>query len=526
MAVRRSRSVRGVTLLVAAAAAGGLTFTGSAQAVVGDAVAGGAYAFTAKIDVGGQRACTGALVDAQWVLTAASCFVSDPNEASPVPSGAPQQKTTAVIGRTDLSGTGGSVTEVVEVVPRADRDLVMARLAEPVTGIAPVRLASAAPVPGETLRAVGYGRTKGEWVPDRLHAGAFIVEKTVATTVAMTSNGGSICKGDAGGPALREKDGQVELVAIHSASWQAGCLGSDETRKSAVESRLDDIGQWVKEIRALPQESQVTAGDFNGDGKEDVTAFYDNGTSVDGKNMSSLHTFFSNGTGFKAPQKMWTSTGSFNWKAGKLTSGDYNGDGNDDVAVFYDSGTSADGKNMSSLFTFYSTGTGFKAPQKTWSTPGGFTWEAGKLTSGDYNGDGKDDIGVFYNRGVSADGKRASSLFTFTSDGTDFNAPREMWTSTGSFNWDASKLTSGDYNGDGKNDIAVFYDSGTSADGKNMSSLFTFYSTGTGFKAPQKTWSTPGGFTWEAGKLTSGDYNGDGKDGRYPLIVDTLIIGS
>ncbi|MCP3819231.1 hypothetical protein NLX86_14295 [Streptomyces sp. A3M-1-3] len=90
---------------------------------------------------------------------------------------------------------------------------------------------------------------------------------------------------------------------------------------------------------------------------------------------------------------------------------------------------------------------------------------------------------------MSADGKRASSLFTFTSDGTDFNAPREMWTSTGSFNWDASKLTSGDYNGDGKNDIAVFYDSGKTADGRQRDTLLSFLSTGAGFQAPVSRWA-------------------------------------
>ncbi|MFE4332139.1 trypsin-like serine protease, partial [Streptomyces sp. NPDC056831] len=423
MPVRPPRRVQATALLAATAAVGALTIVTPAQAVVGDSVADNTYTFTAKIDVGGERACTGSLVDAQWVLTASSCFAADGQAAFPVPAGAPAEKTMATIGRTDLTGTAGKVVEITELVSRTDRDLVMAKLAEPVTDIAPVVLATTGPVAGETLQAVGYGRTASSWVPDRLHAGAFAVAQADTTTVAVTRDGGSICKGDAGGPALREKDGKAELVAVHSTSWQAGCLGSDESRNGAVETRLDDLGEWIRQIRALPQESQVTSGDFNADGKEDIAAFYDNGTSTEGKNRSSLFAFYSTGTGFGAPKKVWSTPGGFTYASSKLTSGDYNGDGKDDVAVFYDGGTSDTG-NVSSLYTFTSTGTGFSNPKKTWTTTGGFTWSKSKVTSGDYNGDGKDDVAVFYDGGTSDTGN-VSSLYTFTSTGTGFSNPKK-----------------------------------------------------------------------------------------------------
>ncbi|NEA16503.1 FG-GAP-like repeat-containing protein [Streptomyces halstedii] len=508
-----NRRVRAVSLLAATAAAGALTLTSPAQAVIGDAVADNAYAFTAKIQIGDgdtSRACTGSLVDAHYVLTASSCFAAAGQPAFPIPAGAPAEKATATIGRTDLTGTVGHVVEITELVPRADRDLVMAKLATPVTDIAPVLLATTAPAAGESLRAVGYGRTKDTWVPDRLHAGSFVVTQTDATTVAVTRDGGSICKGDAGGPALRESDGTTELVAVHSTSWQAGCLGSDETRPEAFETRLDDITDWVQQVRALPGESQAVSGDFNGDGREDVAAFYDNGTSPEGKNRASLYAFYSNGNGFAAPKKVWSTPGGFTASKSKLTSGDYNGDGKDDIAVFYDSGTSDTG-NMSSIYTFTSNGTGFGAPKKVWTTEGGFTWSKSKVTSGDYNGDGKDDIAVLYDGG-SSDTGRVSSLYTFTSNGTGFANPRKTWTTPGGFTWSASQLTSGDFNKDGKDDIAVFYDGGKSADGKFISSLYTFTSDGTDFANPRKTWTSSGSFNWNAAKLTSGDYSGDGRD--------------
>ncbi|MEU1425360.1 trypsin-like serine protease, partial [Kitasatospora sp. NPDC005751] len=108
-----------------------------AGAVVGDAAADNSYAFTARLVIGeGERACTGALVDPHWIVTAASCFADNPAQPN-VPAGPPARKATATVGRTDLTTTTGQVRDIVELVPRTDRDLVLARLATPVTDITP-----------------------------------------------------------------------------------------------------------------------------------------------------------------------------------------------------------------------------------------------------------------------------------------------------------------------------------------------------------------------------------------------------
>ncbi|MEV7643246.1 FG-GAP-like repeat-containing protein [Streptomyces rubiginosohelvolus] len=515
MHLRRPLRSRLVVGLTAASAVGALAISSPAKAVVGDAVAENTYTFTAKLDIGegnAQRSCTGSLVDAQWILTASSCFAAAGQPAYPIPAGAPALKTTATIGRTNLTGTAGKVVQVTELVSRTDRDLVMAKLAEPVTDIAPVLLADSAPVAGESLRALGYGRTATSWVPDRLHGGSFAVSATGATTVAVTRDGGAICKGDAGGPALREQDGKVLLAAVHSASWQAGCFGSDETRGDAVETRTDDIIDWVSQVRGLPKDPQVASGDFNGDGKEDIATFYNNGAGPDGKNRSSLFAFYSNGTGFAAPKRVWASTGSFNGAAVKLTSGDYNGDGKDDITVLYNSGQAADGKHVTTVFTYTSNGTGFAAPKQTWASSGSFDWSKSKPVSGDYNGDGKDDLAVLYNGGQANDGKHVTIVFRFTSTGSAFSNPTTGWTSSGSFDWSKSKPVSGDYNGDGKDDLAVFYNGGQANDGKHVSLAFTFTSGGSDFNNPTTGWTSSGSFNWEKSKPVSGDYNGDGKD--------------
>ncbi|MFE9171708.1 LamG-like jellyroll fold domain-containing protein [Streptomyces kebangsaanensis] len=239
--------------LLAASLAAGLLAPVSAQAVTGTAALDGEYAFTAKLDIGSretQRACSGVLVNTQWVLTAASCFADDPAQNPQVAAGKPKWATTATIGRTDLGKTAGQVRQVTELVPHGDRDLVLARLATPVTNITPVTLSSSAPTAGEELRGTGYGRTKDEWVPNRLHSGAFSVDSVGSTEVSITGrDGAAVCMGDTGGPVFRVTGGKAELVAVNSRSWQGGCLGSDETRTGAVSTRTDDVTGWIQRVR-------------------------------------------------------------------------------------------------------------------------------------------------------------------------------------------------------------------------------------------------------------------------------------
>ncbi|MFF4384777.1 trypsin-like serine protease, partial [Kitasatospora sp. NPDC001547] len=223
-----------------------------APAVSGDTSPAGSHAFTAKLDIGnGTRACTGALVDPYWIVTAASCFADDPAQPTTVPAGPPALKTTATIGRTDLTTTAGQVRDIAELVPRTDRDLVLARLATPVTDIPPLAVATTAPATGEELTVAGFGRTRTEWVPDKLHSAAFTVGTVDPTGLGIAAKApadAAVCKGDTGGPALRKVGDRQELAAVNSRSWQNGCLGSTETtRTGAYETRTDDLGDWLQQ---------------------------------------------------------------------------------------------------------------------------------------------------------------------------------------------------------------------------------------------------------------------------------------
>ncbi|WP_369394665.1 trypsin-like serine protease [Streptomyces sp. CG1] len=213
----RSRAAWTGGLIAATSLAAALT-AAPATAVSGPAASDTVSAATARLDVGGQRGCSATLVAPQWLLTAASCFIDTPGGT--LASGAPKLKTTATIG--------GSAQQVVNLVPRTDRDVVMAQLAKPVTGVTPVQVAAAAPGVGDEVQAVGFGRTHDEWVPGQVHAAAFTVQNTAATTLDLAgkSDGAVICKGDTGGPVLSTTAGRTALTGVNSLSWQGGCCAA------------------------------------------------------------------------------------------------------------------------------------------------------------------------------------------------------------------------------------------------------------------------------------------------------------
>ncbi|MGV9292063.1 S1 family peptidase [Streptomyces sp. NPDC003719] len=263
--IRRPR----LAALGAVVAAGSLALSAApAVAITGGTPVAGSdttHAYTAQITIGDHdRGCSAVLVDAEWLLTAASCFAENPAASLAVPAGVPAEATTAVIGRSDLSGTQGAERRVVEIVPRTDRDVVLARLNRPVTNVVPAQLATTAPAAGAELTFAGYGRTKTVWAPLQLHTGTYTVDSTAATSAGVTGKGGAAaCMGDTGGPVVSGG----KLVGLNSQSFQGGCLGIDETQTSTagVIARVDDLASWID---AAVGATRIV--DFNGDAVEDI----------------------------------------------------------------------------------------------------------------------------------------------------------------------------------------------------------------------------------------------------------------
>jgi len=190
---------------------------------------------------------------------------------------------------------------------------------------------------------------------------------------------------------------------------------------------------------------QAVAGDFNGDGHPDIAVMYAYPNA-----LTIVDMFLGNGTGgFSAPTSWWNS-GAGNWggSSTKLAAGDANHDGKTDLIALYDYGNS-----NTAAFVFTSQGTSFGSPQGQWSSgAGGWTWSQSKIVSGDFNGDGYGDLGVFYGY---PNGQ--TKLWVFYANGNGgLAAPVVDWDS-GVNGWDWSRVipTSGDFDGCGSFEVRL-----------------------------------------------------------------------
>lgn len=273
--------------------------------------------------------------------------------------------------------------------------------------------------------------------------------------------------------------------------FAGGYIRHNHTTGVSVEHKTTD--------RTMDKRTDL-GGDFNGDGRSDVATVYDFGNDTMSLYVAPAK---ADGSGHGAPALAYNS-GAWNWRVSQSqwVVGDFNNDGRDDLAALYGYDDGANG-----LFTFLGQADGtFKPlPRSAYVGPGNWSAKSAKIFAGDFNGDGRDDVGMTYDHGSCNTG---THTFLAKEDGT-FNASFGSWYSgNGNWCWNESKHVTGDFNGDGRDDMLALY-----GHGNGSVEMYTLLGkTDGGFAAPIRSWNRAAGlWDYNRSKLTSGDYNGDGR---------------
>ena len=245
----------------------------------------------------------------------------------------------------------------------------------------------------------------------------------------------------------------------------------DSLRPTAFQwNKVENLGlhQSCYNHTSLVHKATLTVGDYNGDGKADFVATPEDGNA----GWSGWRLFLSTGTDFTH----WASGTISQGEILEVVSGDFTGDGMDDIAVL---------KKYSGVYNVYllrSTGNGFQEEFAYTST------NRYSIRTMETNGDGIADLFLYFHNSTTCVTLRSFTVYSSVS-------PLFLTaTDVGPLTWDEVEL--GDFNGDGLTD--VYNTNGTSA--------YIMHSNGTGsflnlqYVNPSKKY-----------QKHFGDFNADGK---------------
>jgi RHS repeat-associated protein len=291
-------------------------------------------------------------------------------------------------------------------------------------------------------------------------------------------------------------------------AWVSGCtvnlrLSSGSSFTSAswpIASCTGSVGDGTPDFEV---------GDFNGDGKQDIAVFYGSGLTTSGGSWS-VNVLINTGNGFT--NQSWGANHPFGVSDGlQFIVGDFNGDGLDDFIV-QSAASASPNPSDACLAVYISTGMSFQ--QQSWQAATGCRKRGEVL---DVNGDGKADLISFDNMVFDSTSLTASAGYTLLrSNGSSFDK------FTGTISIPCSRCTStvqpsapnwlhADIDGDGKSDIVAVYGwQSVSGGTPQQGNILPLLSTGSGFVA-QPALVNYSRVDGAVGSWVVGDFNGDGR---------------
>ncbi|MFN6500503.1 MAG: S8 family serine peptidase [Nostoc sp. DedQUE01] len=280
----------------------------------------------------------------------------------------------------------------------------------------------------------------------------------------------------------------VSFSSITSLNTESAFSSITSESDATVASSFTNA-RWATTQGEFWNEQKWLTGDFNGDGQDDLAKVFNDA------GRANIDVYLSKGGSFTI-ERWATQQGGF-WNSQKWLVGDFNGDGRDDLAkVFSDA-------NQASIDVHLSNGSNFTIGR--WATRQGGFWSSQKWLVGDFNGDGQDDFANVFNDVNQA------SIDVHLSNGSNLTIGR--WaTQQGGFS-SSQKWLAGDFNGDGRDDLAnVFNDANQASIDVHLSSTSSF---------TNQRWATAqGGFSNDQ-KWLAGDFNDDGQDDLANVFNDT-----
>ena len=163
--------------------------------------------------------------------------------------------------------------------------------------------------------------------------------------------------------------GRVQTVDIGTSDWYRTSFSEPGTYTiyaMCCNSAGHMDSNYITFTIVSPEKSRSVAGDFNGDGLDDYATLFDYGNG-----RIQWHVFLSTGSGFSEEiwRESLSDYGYYaSCTSGRVAAGDFDGDGKDDVAVMYDYSTGSEihvflstGSSFKSWQSWYSDRTSYKS---------------------------------------------------------------------------------------------------------------------------------------------------------------------